>query len=161
VHLTHRQEQFSNAFVQAVAAVAGCAAAKPSVDNDTIDWTLSNRLARRPKLDIQLKCTANDAGTADAIRFSLPIKNYRDLIITDLSNPRILVLVVVPGQIDDWIEQGPERLLLRRCAHWASLLGLDESDNETTVTVDVPRANLFTVDALNRMMQQINNRETL
>jgi len=28
MHLTQRQEQFSNAFVQAVAAVAGCSAAK-------------------------------------------------------------------------------------------------------------------------------------
>jgi hypothetical protein len=161
MHLTHRQEQFSNAFIQAVAAVAGCSAAKPSVDNDTIDWTLSNRLARRPKLDLQLKCTANDAGTADAIRFALPIKNYRDLILTDLSNPRILVVVVVPEQINDWIEQATERLVLRRCAYWTSLLGLAESDNEATVTVDVPRANLFMVDALNRIMQRINDREAL
>jgi hypothetical protein len=34
-----------------------------------------------------------------------PVKNYRDLILSDLSNPRILVVVVVPEQIDDWIEQ--------------------------------------------------------
>lgn len=161
MHLTHRQEQFSNAFVEAVAAVAGCSAAQNSVDNDSIDWTLSNRLPRRPKLDLQLKCTGNDSGTAENIRFALPVKNYRDLILTDLSNPRILVLVVVPEQIDHWMEQTPERLVLKRCAYWASLLGLAESDNENTVTVDVPRANLFTVDTLNRMMERINDRQPL
>jgi hypothetical protein len=161
MHLTHRQEQFSNAFVQAVAAVAGCAAAKPSVDNDSIDWTLSNRLPRRPKLDIQLKCTVNDGGTENVIRFPLLIKNYNELILTYLSNPRIMVLVVVPQQIGDWIEQQPEQLALRRCAYWVSLLGLEESDNETTVTVQVPRANLFTVDALEAIMQRINDREAL
>jgi hypothetical protein len=72
-----------------------------------------------------------------------------------------LVLVVVPQQIDDWMEQTPERLVIRRCAYWASLFGLAESDNENTVTVDVPRANLFTVEALNRMMQRINDRQLL
>lgn len=161
MHLTHRQEQFSNAFIEAIAAVAGCSAAKPAVDNDSIDWTLSNRLPRRPKLDLQLKCTAHDTGPADYIRFALPIKNYRDLILTDLSNPRILAVVVVPDQTDDWIEQERERLVLRHCAYWTSLLGLTQSDNETTVTVDVPRTNLFTVDALNRIMQRINDGEAL
>jgi Domain of unknown function (DUF4365) len=90
-----------------------------------------------------------------------PVKNYRDLILSDLSNPRILVVVVVPEQIDDWIEQTPERLVIRRCAYWTSLLGLAESDNETTVTVDDPRANLFVVDALSQIMQRINDREPL
>jgi hypothetical protein len=74
MHLTHRQEQFSNAFVEAVAAVAGCSAAQNSVDNDSIDWTLSNRLPRRPKLDLQLKCTGNDVGTSEHIRLALPVK---------------------------------------------------------------------------------------
>ncbi|HTX39386.1 MAG TPA: DUF4365 domain-containing protein [Bryobacteraceae bacterium] len=161
MHLTHRQEQFSNAFIEAVAAVAGCSAAQNSVDNDSIDWTLSNRLPRRPKLDIQLKCTCNAGGPQENIRFPLPIKNYRDLILPDLSNPRILVVVVVPEEIEGWMEQTPERLTLRRCAYWVSLLGLAESDNENTVTVDVPRANLFTVDALSRMMQRIDDRQLL
>ncbi len=161
MHLTHRQEQFSNAFIEAVAAVAGCSAAQNSVDNDSIDWTLSNRLPRRPKLDIQLKCTGNAGGPQENIRFPLLIKNYRDLILTELSNPRILVVVVVPEEIEEWMGQMPERLTLRRCAYWVSLLGLPESDNENTVTVDVPRANLFTVDALSRMMQRIDDRQPL
>ena len=161
MYLTHRQEQFSNAFVEAIAAVAGCAASKPSVDNDSIDWTLSNRLPRRPKLDVQLKCTSDDSGSPENIRFVVPIKNYRDLILVDLSNPRVLVLVVAPADIDSWLEQSPDRLVLRRCAYWVSLLGLPESDNENTVTVNVPRVNAFNVDALNRIMQRINDREPL
>ena len=87
MHLTHRQEQFSNAFIEAVAAVAGCSAAQNSVDNDSIDWTLSNRLPRRPNLDIQLKCTGNAGGPQENIRFPLLIKNYRDLILTDSPIP--------------------------------------------------------------------------
>jgi len=70
-------------------------------------------------------------------------------------------LVVVPEQIEDWMEQTPDRLILRRCAYWASLFGLPESDNENTVTVDVPRVNIFSVDTLNRIMQRINDRQAL
>jgi hypothetical protein len=67
--LNARKEQFSNAFLFAVAAVAGCSVAKPSVDNDSIDWTISNRLPRRPKLDVQLKCTADDDGNGASVAF--------------------------------------------------------------------------------------------
>ena len=87
-----RKEQFSNAFL---AAVSGCSISKPVPDIDTIDWTLSNRLPRRPKLDVQLKCTSSDDGTGDLIAFELKRKNYDDLILTNLIDPRILVVVTV------------------------------------------------------------------
>ena len=44
-----RQEQFANAFLVTVAAVAGFTAAKPDVDNDSADSTIASRLPRRPK----------------------------------------------------------------------------------------------------------------
>jgi hypothetical protein len=37
--LNAQKEQFSNAFIYAVASVAGCSVAKPSVDHDSVDWT--------------------------------------------------------------------------------------------------------------------------
>jgi hypothetical protein len=48
-----RREQFANAFLLTVAAVAGFSAAKPDVDNDSVDWTIASRLPRRPKIDIR------------------------------------------------------------------------------------------------------------
>ena len=39
-----RQEQFANAFLVTVAAVAGFTVAKPDVDNDSVDWTIASRL---------------------------------------------------------------------------------------------------------------------
>jgi hypothetical protein len=158
MHTTHRQEQYSNAFILAIAAVAGCSAAKPSVDNDTIDWTLSNRLPRRPKIDIQLKCTQDDSGTPDSIRFVLSMKNYRDLILADVSIPRILVVVIVPTDIADWLDMTPASLALRRHAYWVSLSGQPESENETTITVEVPRTNSFSVAVLEGLMQHANDR---
>jgi hypothetical protein len=49
-----------------------------------------------------------------------------------------------------------EQLVLRRCGYWVSLAGQPQSENETSVTVPVPRANVLTVNALQGLMQQIN-----
>ncbi len=60
--LNQMKEQFSHAYVKAVAAVAGFAWYKPSVDDDSIDLGLAQRggggTTRSPRLEIQLKCHA-------------------------------------------------------------------------------------------------------
>jgi Domain of unknown function (DUF4365) len=153
-----QKEQFSNAFLHAIAAVSECATSKPSVDDDSVDWTLSKIIGRRPKLDLQLKCTAALAPSAEAgIPFPLKKKNYDDLRLTDLLCPRILVVVSVPEIVSDWLTLNPEQLVLRNCARWLSLFGSPESPNETSVTVYIPDDQYFTVEALNNMMQTISN----
>jgi hypothetical protein len=151
------QEQFSKAFILAMASLAGCSVAEPKPDDDSIDWTLSCRLApRRPKLDLQVKSTNDGTGTEGAIHYPLKRKNYDELILADLLTPRLLVLVVVPPDPLAWLTASPEALVLRHCAYWVSLRGLPATDNETSVTVQVPRANLFDVSALMGLMQLIN-----
>jgi hypothetical protein len=152
--LNARKEQFSNAFLLAVAAVAGCSVSKPSVDNDSIDWTISNRLPRRPKLDVQLKCTSDDDGNGPSIALALKKKNYDDLRVTELISPRILILVVVPEQLEHWISLTHNQLALRRCAFWMSLAHHPPSENEVSVTVHVPRDQIFTVESLSELMER-------
>lgn len=155
--LTAAQEQFSKAFVLAVTALAGCAAAEPRPDHDSIDWTLSCRLApRRPKIDIQVKSTATANGTDTAIHYPLKRKNYDELIPTDLLAPRLLVLIVVPANPLAWLTASSEALVLRHCAYWASLRRLPPTANESTVTIQVLRANLFDTRALVGLMRKIN-----
>lgn len=155
--VAHAQEQFSKAFIIAVAALAGCSAAEPLPDMDSIDWTLSCRLVpRRPKLDLQVKSTGDDAGTPEHIHYPLKRKNYDELILDDLLAPRLLILVIVPPSPEQWISSSREQLVLRRCAYWVSLAGKPASTNESTVTVRVPRANLFDVPALTGLMRAIN-----
>jgi hypothetical protein len=151
-----RMEQFSNAFLLAVASVAGCSVAKPSVDNDSIDWTISNRMSGRPKLDVQLKSTSNDDDQGRAIHFPLKRKNYDDLIDANRICPLALVLVVVPARIEDWIYSTRAELALRRCAYWMSLAGQEPTENEISVTINVPRAQLFTVESLGMLMETIS-----
>lgn len=155
--ITAAQEQFSKAFITAVASLAGCAAAEPRPDHDSIDWTLSCRLhPRRPKLDLQVKSVSTPSGEGARIRYALKRKNYDELIPTELLAPRLLVLVVVPAQPTAWLSMSPDALILRHCAYWASLRGLPSTENDRSVTVEVPRANLFDVEALTRLMHVIN-----
>ena len=72
---TMQQECFADAFLRAVAAVAGCTVQKPEVDDDSVDWTLSCKLQpRRPKLDLQMKSTIRSDGDETHIRYSLKRK---------------------------------------------------------------------------------------
>lgn len=160
--INKRQEQFADAFLLAVAAVAGFQAMKPPVDNDSVDWTIASRLPRRPKIDVQMKSRGiEDADADDIIRYDLKRKNYDDLILTDILAPRLLVLVLVPKDIGGWLELNPQQLVLRRCAYWLSLAGHPPTTNDTTVRVGVPRANLLNVASLESLMQRANDQEPL
>jgi Domain of unknown function (DUF4365) len=61
----------------------------------------------------------------------------------------------------DWLQQSETELCLKRCAYWTSLRGQPESTNQTTVTVYIPRTNIFSVDALKNIMQQVAKGETI
>jgi len=151
-----QQECFGDAFLLAVAAAAGCAVSSRRPDNDSVDWTLSCRLPRRPKLDVQMKTWTCDGGTGEHIRYPLKKKNYDDLVLVDLFVPRILVLVLLPDDPSEWLSLSPEQLVLRRCGYWALLAEQPKSGNAASVTVTVPRTNLLTVEALQGIMRRIN-----
>jgi hypothetical protein len=158
---TLRMECFGTAFLLAVAGAAGCAASSRQPDDDSIDWTLSCRLSRRPKLDVQMKSTTSDEANGDVLHYDLKRKNYDDLIISNVLAPRILIVVSMPSDVSTWLAWSPEQLVLRRCAYWVSLAGRPATANAATVTIHVPRANAFTPDALRTMMQDINEKGAL
>lgn len=153
---TAQQEGFGDGYLLAVAAAAGCATSLRRPDDDSIDWTLSCKLSLRPKLDIQMKTTTIHEMNGEELHYPLKIKNYNDLVMTNILVPRILILVLLPRDVENWLKVSSTELILRRCSYWASLRGLPESDNESTVTVPIPRTNLFTVEALCEMMAKIN-----
>jgi hypothetical protein len=161
MNINDRKEQFSNAYIRAVAAVAGFACYKPKPDIDSVDWCLATvggkGTTRSPKVELQLKCTSRELFDDVCIKFPLKIKNYDELRFGNYQVPRILVVVAVPDDIADWLLHSEEELALRNCGYWVSLRAMDQSDNLETVTVHVPRAQQFTVDALTQMMERIGN----
>lgn len=159
---TTRKEQFSIAYVHAIATAAGVAATRPTVDDDSVDLYLSARGGRSPKIEAQLKCTENETRLIGGeLSFPLPIKNYEDLR-RETMTPRILIVVIVPEEETRWLEQSGERMILQKAGWWCSLHGLpDVPPEQQTVSVRVPSENLFTVEALRRMIRQAADNQPL
>jgi hypothetical protein len=84
----------------------------------------------------------------------LSIKNYGDLCV-ETQTPRLLVLFELPKDESRWMTVTPEELILRRRAYWLSLQqGHQGHTDQQTVTVHVPEANVFNVEALQKLMEQ-------
>jgi len=163
MELSKQKEQFSVAYCHAVAATAGLSIQGPSdPDDDSVDRTIGRSggkgSQRSPKLDVQLKATAQDVVRADHIAISISRKNYDDLRAPSVV-PRILMVVVMPDDPAEWLAQSEEELCLRKCGYWVNLHGYDDTENPTRITVHVPRANQFTVAALHHIMDRIAERE--
>lgn len=112
-----QKQQLSFADVHAVAARAGFACDRPSVDDDSVDVVIvasglvnGKSLIRSPRVEIQLKATSQDILRHDHLAFSIPVKNYNDLRVETLV-PRALVVLHLPADPRDWLEQTEDELI--------------------------------------------------
>jgi hypothetical protein len=63
------------------------------------------------------------------------------------------VLFIMPEDETLWLEHSEDQLLLRRCAYWRSFRGAAATDNEVSVRITIPRANVFSVEGVNQLLQ--------
>jgi hypothetical protein len=163
--ISQRKEQFSYAYVHAVSAVTGFTLYHPDVDDDSIDLGIAGRIAhdipRPPRIELQLKCTSDDVVRGNYVVYPLKLKNYDDLRLVDLVVPRILVVVLGPDDEAEWLHQSEEELSLRRCAYWASLRGLDDTNKRRSISIRLPRQNLFSTEGLRGLMKRASHKEPL
>ena len=156
-----QKEQFSNAYVRAVAATAGYTLYKPEVDDDSVDWgiaaTAGKGTTRSPKIELQLKCTSRDLWDDGNLKYPLKVKNYNELRPENYQVPRILVVVLVPNQVAEWLSHSEESLVMYKCGYWVSIRGWDETSNKDTVTVPIPRKRQFTVENLKDIMVRVGD----
>lgn len=151
---TDVEEAFSEAYVYAIAAAARFVVAKGNFDRDGVDVTISAGGDLRPKIDVQLKATINlTQGDEGFFRYKCPRRNY-DLLRVATQTPRILVVLDLPKSEEEWMSITTEELILRRSAYWTCLAGSAETDNATSITIDLPQKNRFDVDGLRSLMEQ-------
>ena len=141
-------------YVLAVAARAGYTTAQRDLDRDGIDLSVQAGGAMRPAIDLQLKATINLGPPRDGtFHFPLLVRNH-NLLCQATQTPRLLVVLDLPRNEEQWMTVSREELILRRCAYWANLVGRDETDNPESVTIPIPERNLFDVSALHALMEQ-------
>ena len=158
--LTERDEEelLSIAYVHAVAARAGYVTAAYEKDLDGIDMRIQAGGEERPALEFQLKATTNlrEAGDDERVSFPLPLRNYNLLRIAT-QTPRLLVVLDLPKDREQWMTVTEDELIIRHRAYWMNLRGWDETDNTVSVTVRIPKRNRLNVDSLRELMEQSRN----
>lgn len=149
-----QKEALSFVYAHAIAARAGYTTAKPSPDRDGVDLQIQAGGEMRPALDLQLKATVNLKRGGDGhLRYPLNIRNY-ELLRIDTQTPRLLMVLDLPKDEEQWMTVTPDELVLRHRAYWLNLRGRAETANETSVTVEIPEGNLFDVESLRSLMEQ-------
>lgn len=159
--INSQKEEFSYAYVYAIASAAGCICQRTTTPLDRLGVDLIiTGIAKRglpnfPILYIQVKCTSRDLLNENSLRYPLNIKNYEELRTNNAYPPRIIIVVTVPDRPNDWLQQTESELCLKRCAYWISLKGAAPTDNKETVTISIPRTHIFSADDLTTIMQRI------
>lgn len=158
MYITAQQEAFGYTFVHAVAAAAGCECTLPRQDTRKVDARIDrqNAGAKFPdsQLELQVKSTSVDIRTELTVPYDLDVNTYDRLRLTG-QVPLLLVVVVVPPAIPDWLATDETRMVAQHCAYWEHLRGWDPVDNMATKRVHIPREQRFTVEALTTMLDTI------
>jgi hypothetical protein len=159
-----QKQQLSIAYLHAVASAAGFACQRSEIDDDSVDrtivargWVHDKANHYSPRIDVQLKSMTRPALAANELSFAYELrkKNYDDLRPDKPLVPRILVVLLLPAISGQWLSQGDKRLVLRHGAYYLSLAGMPERNAvKYSVTLHVPRKNLFSVRNLRRLMAQ-------
>ena len=162
--LNKQKELFSEAVVRAMLAQCKLTCSKPDADYDSIDLTIGqvggNGTLKSPKLDVQMKCTAQDVLKPDGLHFTLDRKNYDDLRDEERATPIILITMIVPDNVKDWITVDNEKSYsLYRHAWWYSLAGQPALTIKTDPTIIIPRTQHLTPAAITSLMERVAKKQ--
>lgn len=154
----HQKEEMSKAYVIAVAAHAGATSDFYDKDYgmDGRICDISHKNSRFSQngfgIDFQLKATTNIVDQSNVWSYDLEVKNYNDLIETEVGTPRILVVYYIPKEKSEWLKINNNGTLLKHYALWCSLKGKKETDNKSTIRIELPKRNIFTPNELKRLL---------
>lgn len=156
-----RQEEISKAYVHAVSAACGFAVGTWSQDHGGIDASIRSSSAvgkghlSKPCIDVQLKATTqNDLKKEKHLSWPLERAHY-DKLRARSAAPHLLVVLLLPDQVDDSIEHTVEHLLIKKCAYWVTMTGMEERD-QANITVKLPLQNQFSPKQLRDIMEKVS-----
>lgn len=161
-----QREEISKAYIAAVAAHCGFKLGTWSQDDDCLDVTiaaagvLGRGTIAGPKLDLQLKATTDQRHEHDRhIAWSLRRTHY-DQLRNEALVPRLLVVLMLPPDLNDAVEHTVEHLMVRRCAYWTCLQGCPAIDGPAdSTTVHLDKSNVFSPMSLTTLMEKVSREE--
>lgn len=143
-----QKEQFSVAYVHAIATRSRYTIHGWKVDKDGVDVTLRHRGLM---VDMQLKCTCSPKLITGGFSFPLDTKTYDKLRDPERSAPGYLGLMIAPKNVDDWILQDPKKLLMACRGYWARIQDLQDPATGKTKSIQIPETNVLDGAAMANM----------
>jgi hypothetical protein len=122
------KQELSFIYAHTVATKIGYSFERRMIDRDSIDAEIQGRgvidpeaVRSSPQLGLQLKATSKKCH-GNRIPFQLSIKNYNDLRAQTMV-PRILMLLILPEDENEWIGWSRDELIIKAQAYWTCLRG--------------------------------------
>ncbi|WP_018043885.1 DUF4365 domain-containing protein [Methylobacterium sp. 88A] len=155
----HTQESLSQAYVHALAGVAGLNLAVRTNYDYGIDGAFhpvrivgGARVPSAFPVEYQMKATTDWRHYGEFVVYDLDARAHRFLTNRE---PRqamaILILLCLPPVEAHWLNGCEEHLRLRNCCYWFRPAG-PPTINVSSVRIRIPRANVLTPDALRGIM---------
>jgi hypothetical protein len=161
------ESELSYAYLHAVAGKAGmsCKLGNRYDDGAGVDAEVIYRgptlhpYFTMVQLDVQLKATIKSPGNDPNFMsyFIQGVERYEKLRVRDGANHRIVVVLFLPQNPNDWLNCSPNDLILKNAAYWTCLHGAKASANATGETIYLPRTNLLTPQALTNLAMMASN----
>ncbi|MEV4559655.1 DUF4365 domain-containing protein [Kitasatospora sp. NPDC049285] len=151
------QGHFAEGVVWALACAAGLNPGRRVLDVDGVDIQIGfpgrAGTMRYPLIEAQIKSCSNPVYVDGCFSYSIPVKNYNDLIGVvgdDLPSRRYLFLVHVPAEKTEYVESSAEFLRFRHAVYWLDMMAEEpiDPDRQASKSVHVPVANLLTMESL-------------
>jgi hypothetical protein len=161
VDLNHQMELMNVSMTTAICAQIGCTWSKREQDFGIDLQIHGETFETDPQIDFQLKATTkfsiiNEKNSV--IKYALDVKNYRDLIKTNVRKPRLLCLAILPKDPKIWIKHHPYQIELKYGIYWVDLKGQPSTSNSETITISIPLSNKLDSIALTNLMEVVNEK---
>ncbi|KUO52220.1 MAG: hypothetical protein APF76_04050 [Desulfitibacter sp. BRH_c19] len=162
VMIQNIEESLSVSYVSSVVAKSGASFDITSKDYGVdvsvrrVDRFNGKLMDMGVSFDCQLKATTNWAAEEEAIVYDLEVDTYNKLVYRhqNSSIPCLLVLLCLPKEEDDWLNISEEEIILRKCSYYFYLDGAP-TKNKNTVRIRIPRTNVFSPDAVIKLIEKV------
>jgi hypothetical protein len=160
----HTQELISQAYIHAIAGIAGVNFHSTRVYDYGVDGTLhpvkvinSRRIESGFPVDFQLKSSTSWEDNGTHITYDLEAKTYNDLVCRDSrAIPLILILLCLPKDHKDWVCWDEECIVMKKMCYWAVLDG-EPTENKSSKRISIPKHQLFTPDTLKEILALVKS----
>lgn len=164
------ESELSYAYVHAVASRIGAACLPLSRhhDNSGIDAQITSwgpfsagGYLKEVDVRVQLKATiATPSASRGYISYFVNgVDRYDDLRTEAQAIPRILVVLFLAPDENEWLDHTPETLMLKRCAYWVSLRTAPATQNGSGQTVYIPESQHFSPSELKALFDRLAKRD--